>query len=139
MSRQIYLNVVLKGSPWQSSGQDSAFSLLWAWVQSVVRELLISSCKPCNAAKKKKGGIKNSTFAILNRPIPKFHILMQQEDSNKIYKKEFQNQNLNQNMKTHLLICTNKCHIQSFPCQSPTFTNQNYITKFQNQFVLGCY
>ena len=43
-----------EGIPWRSSDQDFALSLPWAWIQSLVRELLIRPCKQCRSAKKKK-------------------------------------------------------------------------------------
>ena len=45
---------VEEGVPWWASGQDSALSLLWPWIQSLVREP--RSHKTYSAAKKKKMG-----------------------------------------------------------------------------------
>ena len=44
-----FFSIFFKGVPWWSSGQDSVLSLLWAQVQSLVREL--GSWKPCGVVK----------------------------------------------------------------------------------------
>ena len=74
------LKIKGSGSPWPSSGYDSALSWPKAWVQYLVKEL--RSCKPCGMANKEK--IKGSLASkvlfsrqvlALSRPLTKSYLL----------------------------------------------------------------